>query len=107
MVDHRRRSTYRGRRSGSPGGGSSRRVRVRSRSPSPGSSGPDSDYDENGLDDGNSGCPVLDPKAQRSAFKSINPEVTDHLTPEHYILMPRRMNGFGLAQKERSNPLPN
>jgi len=44
-------------------------------------------------------------KALRSSFKSVNPKEQESLTPHHCFLLPRRMNGFALAKKQRSNLL--
>jgi len=44
-------------------------------------------------------------KTQRLNFKSVNPKEQESLTPHHYFLLPRRMNGFALAKKQRSNLL--
>jgi hypothetical protein len=46
----------------------------------------------------------LDAKGPRSSFVDISPKMRESLTDSHYFLLPRRLNGFALAQKQRSNP---
>ena len=45
---------------------------------------------------------VLDFKASRSTFRSINPADHSTLSKKHYFLFPRRLDGFALAQKQKS-----
>jgi hypothetical protein len=42
------------------------------------------------------------PKELLANFKKINPKEHESLTPYHYFLLPRRMNGYALAKKQRS-----
>jgi hypothetical protein len=99
VVDPRRKSSYRSRRRHTR-----RRGGVRARdSESDSSSG--SEYDNDDLEDGYSKPALFETKGPLSAFRSIDPKEKEHLTPQHYFLFPRRMDGFSLAQKERSNSI--
>ncbi|MAD84590.1 MAG: hypothetical protein CL912_16650 [Deltaproteobacteria bacterium] len=51
---------------------------------------------ENGL------CPILDTRAPPQLFHSFAPRDYTQLTPDHYFLFPRRLNGFALASKHKS-----
>jgi hypothetical protein len=41
-------------------------------------------------------------KTARANLKKVNPKEQESLTSHHYFLLPRRMNGYALAKKQRS-----
>lgn len=108
MVDPRRKSSYRSKRSVSSSHARRRGgVLVRASRSDTSDSDSDSDYDNDDLDDDYSKPTLFETKGPLSAFRSIDPKEKQHLTPQHYFLFPRRIDGFGLAQKERSNSILN
>jgi hypothetical protein len=48
---------------------------------------------------------LLDPKGSRSEFRNISPNDYEELSTHHYFLLPRRLTGYAIGQKQRSNML--
>jgi hypothetical protein len=51
------------------------------------------------------GTVILDPKCSRSDFRNITPTAYTELSAHHYFLLPRRLTGFAVGQKQRGNRL--
>jgi hypothetical protein len=65
-----------------------------------------SDYDDSESEGDNSrGSIILDPKCSRSDFRNFSPNEYSELSSHHYFLLPRRLTGYAIGQKERSNIL--
>jgi hypothetical protein len=65
-----------------------------------------SEYDNSESEGDNThGSIILDPKCSRSDFRNVSPNDYSELSSHHYFLLPRRLTGYAIGQKQRSNIL--
>ncbi len=61
----------------------------------------DSEEENSDSEDEGQSEPILNNKAPVADFHSMNIKEHRHFSANHYFLLPKRINGFALAQKQR------